>query len=105
MPLIFDSFLECGSNPLTDVKLGTFPVPGFINSVNGAETSVSGKLSARSITKTALDATVVGSSEEKAAADPIKSIKPPIVKTDKASNAAKNDLKKLFIKMIDCEEI
>jgi hypothetical protein len=80
-------------------------VPGFINSVNGSDTSFSVKLSARSITNTAFDATVVGSSEEKAAADPIKSIKPPIEKTVKASNAAKNELKKLFIRMIDCEEI
>jgi hypothetical protein len=48
---------------------------------------------------------VVGSSEENAAADPINSIKPPIEKTTIASNAAKNELKKLFIKKIDCEEI
>ena len=33
------------------------------------------------------------------------SIKPPIEKTTIASNAAKNELKKLFIKKIECEEI
>jgi hypothetical protein len=63
------------------------------------------KLSLRSITKTALVGIVVGSSEENAAADPINSIKPPIEKTTIASNAAKNELKKLFIKKIECEEI
>jgi hypothetical protein len=62
------------------------------------------KLSARSITNTALDATETGSSDEKAAAIPINRKKPTMVKTNKARNAAKNDLKKLFIKKIDCKK-
>jgi hypothetical protein len=49
--------------------------------------------------------TVTSTSEEKAAANPINSIKPPIEKTTIASNAAKNELKKLFIIEIDFEEI
>jgi hypothetical protein len=63
------------------------------------------KVSFRSITKTALVGTVTSTSEEKAAANPINSIKPPIEKTTIASNAAKNELKKLFIIEIDFEEI
>jgi hypothetical protein len=63
------------------------------------------KLSLRSITSTAFVGTAAGSSEEKAAAIPINSITPPIEKTMIASNAAKNELKKLFIIKIDFEEI
>ena len=63
------------------------------------------KLSARSITNTALDATASGSSEEKAVPNPINSMTPTIEKTNKARIAAKNEVKKLFIKKIDLKEI
>jgi hypothetical protein len=63
------------------------------------------KLSARSITKTALDATASGSSEDTAAAIPINNITPTKEKTNNARIAAKNEVKKLFIKKIDLKEI
>jgi hypothetical protein len=71
--------------------------------VKGSETSFSVKLSPRSRTKTALAGMLTGSSEETVAANPIKMKTPRIEKTNKASNAARNDLKKLFIKQIDCK--